>query len=207
MSKLKFNEIKKIAKESGFDINEDMMIGADYFDVYHYHEWDHGYDFGSGFSGARREFYADMKEMMDFLLDYISLCGITEFIEAPLDRYNQFTQYPYVPYTEIKDIYFEINDFLKKYNVKKNSQSGVRLKVEQNTHIIEMILEGAYRNVSDICLFFPEQSVIIEPTHHFNLIFLTNNFIKEKEIVIKLLEKHPNLRYCEGKYGVWSEDV
>jgi len=205
MSKLKLNEIKKITKESGFDINEDMMIGADYFDVYHYHEWDGGYDFGSWLSGTRRLFYADIKEMMNFLLDYISLCGITEFIVAPLHRFNQFTNYPYAPYMEIKDIYSEINDFLKKYQVRKHSQSGVRLTVEQNTHIIEMILEGACRAVLDICLFFPEQSIIIEPTHHMALVFLTNNFIKEKEIVIKLLEKHPNLRYCEGKYGVWSE--
>ena len=55
------------------------------------------------------------------------------------------------------DIYKEAMELLKKNNIRKNSQAGIKFKIEGNREIIEMVLEGAYRYVLELCLFFPDK--------------------------------------------------
>ena len=185
------------------------MDGTKIFGVHHYHAWDHGYESNGlneascGYNGTRREFYADMRDMFDFLIDYIEVNNITEFITAPLFCGNQFIVKSKFCYEKIQSIYSEISNFLKKLNISKNSRDGAKLNVkDDDIKIIEMILEGSFlEDISNIRIMFPSQSVILDFDHHFDIIFFTPNFEKEKNVVMELLKKYTNLRYYERIYG------
>lgn len=94
-------------------------------------------------------------------------------------------------------IYIETMELLRKNNIRRNSQSGIKFKIEGNRKIIEMILEGAYRYVLELCLFFPDKSVIIEPTHHFDLTFFTRDLKEQRDVIKQLINKNTNIRYYE----------
>lgn len=95
------------------------------------------------------------------------------------------------------DLYSEAKEFLKENNIRKNSQEGIVISVEENRKIIEMIIEGAYRYVLELCFFFPNQSVIVEPTHHFDFIFFTKDFENQKSIIKQIINSKENIIYYE----------
>lgn len=206
MIKISCNELKPIVKECGFDFNYDKNIGKKLIEVYHSHEWDYGYDSVSycvnldgsmrnTFESTRRQFYADMREMTNFLCDYIDYNHISELITAPL-----FSN-PWIScesYDEVKDIYSEIVSFLKKNEIRKNSKSGISFDTIKNREIFEMLIEGSFRGVSNAHLLSKEHRVVIEPTNHFNFIFFPDDFEKDKKIISEILKKYPNLKYYEG---------
>jgi len=201
MIKMLKKEIIEEVTKSGIDI--DGLIEGTYkepvIEVYNCHEWDHGYYGGSGYNGTRREFYEDLREMTAFLYKYMNECNIKEVIIAPLHRGEIFAWKGDMKKDEgYSDIYIEVMEFLKKNNIGKYTQSGVKIAIDSNMKIIEMILEGAYRHVITLCLFFPEKAVMIEPTHHFNLEFFMKNFEREKKIITNLIKNHQNLRYYES---------
>lgn len=206
--KLKYKQIKDIAKKCGFNTEFNKMDGTKIFGVHHYHEWDHGYESNGineascGYNGPRREFYADMRDMFNFLSDYIKINNIAEFIAAPLFYGTQFIIPRKFCYEKIESIYIEISEFLKKLNINNNSRDGAKLSIRNDIKIIEMLLEGAFlEDISNIRIMFPSQSVVLDFDHHFDIIFFTPNFEKEKKCVINLLKKHTNLRYYERIYG------
>ncbi len=206
LRKIKCNELKEIFKKFKFDTNcHSNNIGKKFIEIYHFHEWDHGYDsinycinsdgsIRDTFESTRRQFYSDMKEMINFLCDYINYNNITDLISAPL-----FSN-PWIScesYSEVKDICSEIVLFLKKNQIRKNSKNGVKFEVSGNIGNLEMLIEGAFRGVSNAYLLFQEHDIVIEPSHHFNFIFYPNDFEKEKKIITDLLKKYSNLRYYE----------
>lgn len=166
--------------------------------TYYYHEWDHGYYSWGGYNGTRREFYKDLEEMVDFLYEYMNFYNITEVIIAPLHRFNIFAWKGDMEKDDrYNDIYREAMELLKKNNIRRNSQSGIKFKIEGNRKIIEMVLEGAYRYVLELCLFFPDKSVIIEPTHHFDLTFFTKDLEEQRSVIKQLINKNTNIKYYE----------
>lgn len=199
MRKLYLKELKKITCECGFNIYPDMMNGTPFVGIYHCHEWDHGYESGCGYDGTRREFYADMREVLDFIIGYIEHNRISKFIAAPFYKTHQFSG---IITDSTQYIYQEICDFLKKCKIHRRSQCGVELEVEGNISVLEMLLEGAFQGISELCVLFPEHSVIMDFTHHFDVGFFTGNFEAEKRTVMKLLCNYKNLRYYEGVYQV-----
>ncbi len=195
-----------MVKKCGFDIKYDNNIGKKFIEIYHSHEWDHGYDSVSycvdsngrirnTFEGTRRQFYADMREITGFLRDYIKCNHITKLIAAPLFS-NLWISCN--SYEEVKDICSEMVSFLKKNQIRKNSKSGVSFEISENTEILDMLLESAFRGISNLHLLSDEHHAIIEPSHHFNLIFYQKNFERENEMVAELIKGYPNLRYYEG---------
>lgn len=196
MKKITKKELMLKVKENGFDL--DNMFNIPIIRPYHYHEWDHGYYSTLGYQGTKREFYQDLKEMVDFLYEYLNYFNVKNIIIAPLHRFNIFAwegdmkkDYRY------NDIYIEAMDFLKKNNVKKNSQCGIEVEINTNREIIELILEGAYRYVLELCIFIPERAVIIEPTHHFDLMFFVKDFKNQKKVIKKIISRFPNIIYYE----------
>ena len=198
MSKISLKELNKQLKESEIGLDTDAIELTPYWGVYHFHEWDHGYETIYGFNGSRREFYADMREMLEFLIAYFNTMCIKEIVIAPFHRYNQFDQRYYrsikMPGTDIFD---EIRQFLKVHGVRKGERTGIGIPVESNAHILEMIIEGSFRAVSQFCLFSYEHKILIEANHHFNLIFRTHEFEKARRIACDLLPSYPNLRYFD----------
>lgn len=190
--KLDFNEIKKISAKCGFSLNSDIIDQRPFVGVHHRHDWDHGYESGTGYDGKRREFYVDMKEIVSFLGEYLSLSTATEFVVAPFHRYNQFDVID-----KGNDIYQEILQFLKCYGIRSHSRAGVKLPVKDSWPIIEMLIEGAFRGISALCLLFPNQNILLAPNHHFDLPFYTKYLEKEKDIVCGILKNYPNLNYYE----------
>ena len=130
--------------ECGIGVDGDTIDDTPYLGVYHHHEWDHGYEAIYGFNGSRREFYADVRDMMSFLLEYFSINGISEVVIAPFFRYYQFDE-RYFNSREVMpglDIFDEIREFLRKHGIRKGERSGVKIQVCQNIDVIEMIVEG-----------------------------------------------------------------
>ena len=193
MKKITKREINKKIEKCGFKLNN--MENETIIRPYHCHEWDHGYYAWGGYEGTRREFYEDLKEMVDFLYEYMNYCNIKTVIIAPLHNCNIFAWNGNMKNdNRYSDIYNEAMLLLKKNNIKKDSQEGIEIELEGNRKTIEMILEGAYRYVLELCIFSPEKSIIIEPTHHFDLIFFTKEFEKQKSIIEKILGNYKNIK-------------
>lgn len=205
MSKISLKEINIELKKSGIGENYDNMANTPFLGVYHYHEWDHGYETYHGYNGTRREFYADMRDSIDFLYDYINYYKISEFIVAPCYRYTQFTFNKKFDDDSCRDIYDEILIFLKKHEIRRSSRAGVKLPIDGNKAVIEMVIEGAFRGISTLCLLFTSNNTLLDPNHHFDLTFCTQNYSQQSIVIKELLKNHPNLRYFPGQYNVTSD--
>jgi len=190
--KISYSEIKREIEKRHFSLSYGQMNQIPFVGVHHVHDWDHGYESDLGYAGKRREFYADMRDMMSFLTDYINEQSISEFIIAPFHKANQFCVND-----KSNDIYQEIKSFLAEHDIRNQSQSGVKLPISANESILEMAAEGAFRGISELSVLFHERSVLLVPNHHFDFTFFTHRFSDEKKIVEKLLVKHPRLLYYE----------
>ena len=132
--------------------------------------------------------------MIDFLLEYFRFKNIQELIIAPCYRYEQFSFD-----AERNDIYEEIYAFLRKNNVRKNERSGVKINLKDDIGPLEMTVEGAFRGVSELCLFAPTHKMLIAPHHHFGFTFFTQQKSLEMEIITELLGGYLNLLYLEDQ--------
>ena len=204
MEKIRLNELNKALRQCDIGLDFDEIENTPAFGVYHVHNWDHGYDgfygikvyedgsydYGNaGFHGPRRQFYKDMQETINFLLEYLNFKNIQELIIAPCYRYSPFSSDD----VEHNDIYEEIYAFLRKNNVRKNERSGIKTNIENDIGPLEMIVEGAFRGISDLCLFVPTHKVLIAPHHHFGFTFFTQQKSLEMEIIVELLGDYLNL--------------
>ena len=192
--KISYSEIKREIEKRHFSLSVDIMSKIPSIGVHHVHDWDHGYESDLGYAGKRREFYADMRDMTSFLADYINEQGFSEFIIAPFYKVNQFCVKD-----KSNDIYQEIKKFLAEHDVRNQSQSGIKLTISGNESILEMVVEGAFRGISELSILFPERNILLSPNHHFDFPFFTHHISDEKKIVEKLLIKHPKLLYYERK--------
>lgn len=210
MGKIRLKDLNKALHQCGIGLDYDEINDTPCFEVYHAHAWDHGYDgfYGikvyedgsyedgktAGFHGTRRQFYKDMRETIDFLLEYFRFKDIQELIIAPCYRYEQFSFD-----AERNDIYEEIYVFLRKNNVRKNERSGIKIHLKDDIAPLEMIVEGAFRGISELCLFAPTHKILIAPDHHFGFTFFTRQKALEVEVVTKLLGGYLNLKFLDGE--------
>lgn len=209
MEKIRLGELNKALRQCGIGLDLDEIDNTPCFGVYHVHDWNHGYDgfYGitvyedgsytkgtAGFHGTRRQFYRDMQETINFLLEYFRFKKIQELIIAPCFQYTQFSFN-----AERNDIYEEIYAFLRKNNVRKNERSGVKINLKDDIGPLEMTVEGAFRGVSELCLFAPTHKMLIAPNHHFGFTFFTQQKSLEMEIITELLGGYLNLLYLEDQ--------
>ena len=204
MGKIRLNELNKALRQCGIGLDLDEIDNTPCFEVYHVHNWNHGYDGFYGikvyedgsyddgtadFHGTRRQFYKDMHETIRFLLEYFLFKNIQELIIAPCYRYSPFSSDD----VEHNDIYEEIYAFLRKNNVRKNERSGIKINIENDIEPLEMIVEGAFRGISDLCLFAPTHKMLIAPHHHFGFTFFTRQKSLEIEAITELLSGYLDL--------------
>ncbi|CAM1380207.1 hypothetical protein [Fretibacterium fastidiosum] len=209
MEKIRLGELNKALRQCGIGLDLDEIDNTPCFGVYHVHDWNHGYDgfYGitvyedgsytkgtAGFHGTRRQFYRDMQETINFLLEYFRFKKIQELIIAPCFQYTQFSFN-----AERNDIYEEIYAFLRKNNVRKNERSGVKINLKDDIGPLEMTVEGAFRGVSELCLFAPTHKMLIAPNHHFGFTFFTQQKSLEMEVITELLGGYLNLLYLEDQ--------
>ena len=209
MEKIRLGELNKALRQCGIGLDLDEIDNTPCFGVYHVHDWNHGYDgfYGitvyedgsytkgtAGFHGTRRQFYRDMQETINFLLEYFRFKKIQELIIAPCFQYTQFSFN-----AERNDIYEEIYAFLRKNNVRKNERSGVKINLKDDMGPLEMTVEGAFRGVSELCLFAPTHKMLIAPNHHFGFTFFTQQKSLEMEVITELLGGYLNLLYLEDQ--------
>ena len=198
MNKVSLKELTRQLQLCEIGLTRDTIEYTPLLGVYHRHEWDHGYGTTYGYNGSRRAFYADMREMMGFLIDYYNISDTKEIIIAPCYRYNQFDErYYYFKEMPGVDIFDEIRKFLRKQGVRRSDRTGIKIPVLGNDSILEMLLEGSFRGVSEFCLFSFENKVLIEPNHHFDLAFWTHEFDEVRGIINGILPKYPNLNYYD----------
>lgn len=203
MGKICLTELNKALRRAGIGLDFDEIGDTPNFGVHHVHNWNHGYDEFYGimvyedgsyvngsafFHGTRRQFYKDMCDMISFLHGYLRLKEIQELIVAPCYRYNQFSSG-----AERNDIYEEIYAFLRRNGVRRNERSGIKIDIRDDIDVVEMIVEGAFRGVSELCFFAPDYEMLIAPNHHFELMFFTQQKAREVETITRLLDDYPNL--------------
>lgn len=191
MEKLKKSVIEKKLINMGIPFSQ--FEEAPLIEIYHIHDWDHGYDGHTGYMGTRREFYSDFFEMMEFLEDYIKDRNIQTVIISPLYMYyfNGVSDY-------VVDIYEEINDFLTSNKIDRRYQSGLRMNINDNFEVIRAICEGGFRDISNISMIFEEDNTVFIPHHHMNFMIYTADFGK-KESMLRLLHKNPHLGIYEAE--------
>ncbi len=195
MQKIESKNVYREIKRCGLPLDGDEAFECEYIGVHHKNEWDHGYDIYEYVPGwERRRFYSDLNDMAAFLKDYIVKTSLTELIVAPCYQHRQFD---WNPDENGHDIYMEIKKFLTDNGIKRQSGAGVKFHPLENEDLLCMVLEGAFRGISRLCMFFPEKKLIVEPTHHFDLAFCTNDIEKEKQVIQDLLCNHPNLKYYQ----------
>lgn len=197
MSKILYTQIKKMLKECGIGYNYDTVLSTPYTGFVTAHDWDHGYETYYGYNGRRREFYYDLFSVMCCIKEYIKKCGISYFIASPL--YHDTFAVNYRACDHYCDIVSETREFLKANNVDPRTQSGIVVDSGDDM-TISMIMEGAFRGASYICLFSPERKVVIQPDHHFQTTFFTACVDEEIGLLAELLKSHPELeQYSSNK--------
>lgn len=191
MNKLSFFEIKKLLISCGLGYNYNTIVESSYVGFHHKHKWDHGYETYYGYNGSRREFYHDLSMVINCLQEYISRCNLNYTIVSPVFNEKPFA-YRYKNDDKNYDIIAEIEEFLKFHNVSKQTKSGIIID-SNSMETISMIIEGAFRGVTKLCLFFPERSIIMVPNHHFGITILTPSPEREKAVLNDILMNYSEL--------------
>lgn len=196
MNKISFVSINEKIKKCGLSSLYDDIMQTHHFGVCHCHNWDHGYETRYGFNGVRREFYFDMYEILSFIFDFINYYKISEFIVFPWYDSDQFVRN--AKYCDnCQDIYDQIRIFLKNNNVHRHTKSGLNIPTEIGKPIVEMIVEGGFRGISVLRIFFESCNTILDFDHHFGVNFWTDNLLEKSNVAKELLQKYPNLKYYE----------
>lgn len=202
-----FPELQRRMDHAGLKISYDGIDEAAHFSVYHMHEWHCGYDPAgllrvkpdgtlpqqASFEGPRRVFYADLNEMMCFLFELLDIFKEDHIILAPFFHY-----YPFVLSAEKNDIYQETLDFLHRNHLRKDSRAGVELSLPEDCDAMTMAVEGAFRDVTQLCIFAEKTGLLIAPNHHFEVMFYAANTEEIERAAASLLQKYPNLRFCKN---------
>ena len=192
MGKLSFNEIKKMLKSCGIGFDYDTVVSkTSYVGIAHKHNWDHGYDTYYGYNGHRREFYGDLSEVCNCLTEYLRECSITSLIVFPFYHDGPFVHnYRYCK--DYNDIIDEIRDFLRANDISVGTKSGAVINASDKD-AVSMVVEGAFRGASRLCLFSPERKIVIEPDHHFQVCIWTPDPLKEKETLSNIISGFSDL--------------
>lgn len=202
-----FPELQRRMDHAGLKMSYDGIDEAAHFSVYHMHEWHCGYDPAgllrvkpdgtlpqqASFEGPRRVFYADLNEMMCFLFELLDIFKEDHIILAPFFHY-----YPFVLSAEKNDIYQETLDFLHRNHLRKDSRAGVELSLPENRDVMTMAVEGAFRDVTQLCIFAKKAGFLIAPNHHFEVVFYAANTTEIEHAAVSSLKKHPNLCFFKN---------
>ncbi|MEA4832176.1 hypothetical protein SDC9_128342 [bioreactor metagenome] len=192
--KIIFQNINKELKKIGLILNDIQEMP--FIEIYNKnHDWDGGYESGHGYDGAREEFYSDLNEEFDFLMQFITINNLKKCILAPLHSYKYFEEWSDI---SKNDIYQILNNILKNYHINKQTQCGIDLNPNENKVILKRFVEGGFRYISTVSFFFPEIKLIVQPWHHLNLLFFPLDYKNILFIINQIIGKYDNLVIYEG---------
>ncbi len=212
MSKICLKELKRQIRESRIGFTYDEIDDTPSFAVHHEHKWDHGYDYDqewggkayqveadgtwSPFEATRRIFYQDLFEMLSFLYHYFQETGVEDCIVAPCWKREQYHFGKFFPGNDMCE---ETAQLLREHGIRRGEQSGMPLSIIHQWQQIALVIEGAFRGYTTLCLFCPSRELLLTPDHHFGVTFHTQHKDREKELVSTLLPEHPTLRIWDGE--------
>lgn len=191
--------LKKQLDDWGLSI--DNITKGDYIGIWHSTEWDGGFDNEERIEEEVERFYFDMQTMIAFLREFVCESGVSKCIIGKFHRHNWFENWSN---REGVDIYQDLNMFISQHKLDNNSVEGLEFEIDTNWNLISKIIEGGFRYLSCVSIFFPQIGVIVEPTHNFELIFFSNEISYSKGIIGSLIEQYPELNIYEGEE--WDSD-
>lgn len=149
-------------------INIREIYDVSYISVFHKHNWDGGYLSSNGYGGEEKEFYCDLKKMLEFLLKYIQNNKINECIIFPKSDTDIFENWSN---REEIFVYQKLSNIFKERNINNRNKDGLVFNPSDYWSFIENIVEGGFLFISNLYIYLPERKVVIMPSHHFEFIF------------------------------------
>ena len=202
---LSCKEINAILKRMNLKADFDADFDLPNVFVSHRHCWDHSYesyecdhscenpsgDDDTLYYGTRRRFYRDLETICDFTQEYLLSKKCESMIVAPCVHYGHF-EYGCAK----NDIYYEVRSFFAPYRIRSNSRAGVVVP-NGDRKAIEMVLEGAFRAVTDLCLLLPEAQILIVPYHHCGYsVYSAVSPSEELDRIRKIISKYAGEMLC-----------
>ena len=198
--KILLKDIKKELEVFGLTLNNiDALPIIEVFNKEH--DWDGGYESGHGYDGAREEFYTDLNEIFSFLIELIDYVKLERCIIAPLHAYSYFEGWSDI---SKNDIYRILVKVLSEHQINIRTQCGLGLCLNEGKTILKRFVEGGFRYISRANLFLPEIGLIVQPWHHLNLKFISNDYKAIEQLISSLLPKYNNLSSWKEEEGYLS---
>jgi len=192
---------KKNQLLKNWGLNCNKITHIPYIGICHSTKWDGGFNIEECKEEEKKLFYSDLNEMIMFLKDFMFKMNITKAIIGRFHRSKWFEQWSDL---DKIDVYIKLKNTLSQYNLKNNSKKGLEIDVIEQQGSIYSVIEGGFRYVSCISIYFPEVGILVEPTHNFELMFFTKEIDSCKNQLYKNLPKYSNL--CLYEAVMWESD-
>lgn len=177
----------------------EKITNISYVGICHNTKWDGGLDNEECNDEEKKQFYSDFNEMILFLKDFMFEMKVTKAIIGRFHRSKWFEQWSNL---DKIDVYKKLKGTLSQYKLKSNSKSGLEIDVIKQQDVIDLVIEGGFRYISCISIYFPEVGILVEPTHNFELLFFTKEIDSCKKQLYEELVKYKNLSlYEEAMWG------
>lgn len=170
------------------------ITSISYVGICHSTKWDGGFDIEECNNEEKEHFYSDFNEMIMFLKDFMFDMKVTKAIIGRFHRSKWFEQWSNL---DKIDVYKKLKGVLSQYKLKNNSKGGLEIDVIKQQDLINLVIEGGFRYISCISIYFPEVGILIEPTHNFELLFFTKEIDPCKNRLYEKLVKYKNLSLYE----------
>lgn len=193
MIKIFRKDIENMMSQFRFPISgiEDMQA----IDVYHIHNWDHTIkhwdeDLKRNDNPPLREFYFDLKDMLNLLIDYLNIVPFEKAIVSSLNG-GRFIGIPYTK--DYEHCVNELTKWLHLNSMRINSSAGLLVSKQELMSCIDMISECGFMGMSELYIFIPEARIAIYTHHHMNYVIYTDALDKQKLIIEKIVDLHNNI--------------
>ena len=206
MEKIRLRELDAMISRAGIGLDNDSIDDTPFAAICHSHTWDHGCAHVNSFAvgmdgtpiafrkvGPRRLFYRDMRDMCEYLFMYLKLSNCRKLVAAPCFRRNQFAEID-----KNDEIFCEIYSFLKSCKIRLGERSGAVIRLPDDLDSVEMLIEGGFRGVSELCLFAPELNLLIVPSHHFEILLFSHSL--DTDIIAEVSRHFIDVRCSFANY-------
>jgi hypothetical protein len=135
-------------------------------------------------------FYQDFHEMLGFMRAFFTETHTRQCI---ISKYRNNGWFKGWSDLEEFPIYHEIHKLLSIKNLTTKSAKGLCLDIEKEWKELENIFLGNFCNISQIGILLPEQKLIIEPTHNFEILFFTRDIQGLHYRISRMLSQYDHL--------------
>jgi hypothetical protein len=193
MIKISRKDIENMMSQFHFPISEIEDMQA--IDVYHIHNWDHTIkhwdeDLERNDNPPLREFYFDLKDMLNLLIDYLNIVPFEKAIVSSLNG-GRFIGIPYTK--DYEHCVNEMTKWLHLNSMRINSSAGLLVSKQELMSCIDMISECGFMGMSELYIFIPEARIAIYTHHQMNYVIYTDALDKQKLIIEKIVDLHNNI--------------